>query len=163
MEENSNFPEITAQTRQVRHHNCVNTTQKHPNSWPDVFTEPPQQAAALLSVPALFRLGSLQTQCSPSPGCCCISTRAPASTATEAQHPAPCSAQEQNLVSRALECPELQNHCFSPAICSQEHFRKQNFGSRRPGEGLCANVWILHSPWTLYGKNLLCEQTRILQ
>lgn len=139
MEENSNFPEITAQTRQVRHHNCVNTTQKHPNSWPDVYRAP-QEAAVLLSVPALFRLGSLQTQCSPSPGCCCISTRAPASTVTEAQHPAPCSAQEQNLVSRALECPELQNHCFSPQSALKNTSESRILAAEDLGR-VCVQMW----------------------
>lgn len=101
MEENSNFPEITAQTRQVRHHNCVNTTQKHPNSWPDVFTEPPNKQ-------------QLSCQCQPCSGWAASKPSALLSLAAAASAPGPLPAQRQRHSTQHPALPRNRTSCPGP-------------------------------------------------
>lgn len=153
---------LKSQPRQVHHHNCVNTTQKHPNSWPDVFTEPPNKQ-------------QLCCQCQPCSGWAASKPRALLPWLLLHQHQGPCQHSDRGTAPSTPLCPGTEPRVpgpwsaqsyrtiAAPPICPQEHFRKQNFGCRRPGEVLCEKVWILHSPWAVCGKNLLCEQTPILQ
>lgn len=155
-------------TGKVHHHNYVNTTQKNPNSWPTAIclqSPPTNRSAAVSASPAVqaewlglptktehFFSWLLLHQHSDSTQ---HGTALPRNRTS-----APSSARNPHHVLRHWSTQSYRT-ISAPPTCSQGHLRKQNFPSRRPGEGLCANMHILHSPWTACGKNLLCEHTPI--